>query len=80
MMNIDNIKLPDNLVTAIGRKPFNKYINCPICGKQMGLEQGEMEPDMNNPLVRKFGHDSFIIRLQYVYPECFTKLGVNLKK
>lgn len=78
MMNIDTIKLPDNLVTAIGRKPFNKYINCPICGKQMRLEQGEMEFTPENP--SRYCPTEEIITLQYVCPKCFTKLEVNLKK
>lgn len=80
MMNIDTIKLPDNLETVIGRKPFNKYVKCPICETQMGIESGDMQTDMSDPLVREFGHVSFIIRLQYACPKCFTKVEVNLKK
>ena len=79
MMNIDTIKLPDNLETVIGRKPFNKYINCPICGKQMGLEQGEMEYTSAAPFL-KYRRIEEIITLQYVCPDCFTKLEVKLKK
>lgn len=78
MMNIDTIKLPDNLETAIGRKPFNKYINCPICGKQMGLEQGEMESSSAVPFL-KYRRIEAIITLQYVCPDCYTKLKVKLK-
>ena len=79
MMNIDTIKLPDNLETVIGRKPFNKYINCPICGKQMGLEQGEMETTPVDPFLRCCRIEA-IITLQYVCPDCFTKLEVKLRK